>query len=358
VTFSNHYGILDRWLHRLSFSTVTAQAGAADLESRLFRRQLAKVDLDAPVLITALPRAGTTVLLQLLAGSPIFASQTYRHMPFVLCPLLWERISRPFRRADTPRERAHGDGLQISLDTPESFEEVVWMHFWPEHYRGPCIEPWEKCDRPDFVEFLSTHMRKVVASCARDKPSARRYVSKNNVHIARIPAIWDALPDAQVVVLFREPLQQSLSLLRQHRRFTALHEQDHFARRYMAAIGHHDFGHNLKPVDFDGWFSKRSDRDADGLDFWVDYWHSTYRHVLRHAESSRLHLVDFDRLCETGDVGPLAERLSMDDPELLDAGRRMLRAPKVHGLDGFDVPAQKLDEARGLHDRLREVSIG
>ena len=53
----NSYSGLDRLLHRLSFSTTAVQIDLAELEERLFAKQVADVAASSPVFITALPRA-------------------------------------------------------------------------------------------------------------------------------------------------------------------------------------------------------------------------------------------------------------------------------------------------------------
>src|SRR5690606_14564045 len=85
VTFSSRYRTIARLPPRPAFAPPAAQAGIADLERRMFRRELDAFDVGPPVLITALPRAGTTILLELLAATPELASHTYRDMPFLLC---------------------------------------------------------------------------------------------------------------------------------------------------------------------------------------------------------------------------------------------------------------------------------
>ena len=69
LSSASSYGALDRALHRLAFATPRAQVAIADLEDRLFRRELARVTTGSPVLVTGLPRSGTTILLELFAGS-------------------------------------------------------------------------------------------------------------------------------------------------------------------------------------------------------------------------------------------------------------------------------------------------
>ena len=65
---------------------------------------------------------------------------TYREMPFLLLPLLWNVISRRFYPPDTMLERAHGDGMTIGNDSVEAFEEILWRAFWPEKYPKDRIE--------------------------------------------------------------------------------------------------------------------------------------------------------------------------------------------------------------------------
>ncbi len=350
------HGALERALHRVAFVTRIAQRGVADLETRLFGKELTAIEAGPPVLVAALPRAGTTMLLRLFAQCPEFATQTYRDMPFVLCPMLWRAFTRRHRRPAAPQERAHGDGIEVSHDSPEAFEEVLWRTFWPEHYRERAIAPWTTCDRPAFVRFYAEHRRKVVALRRRDEPRARRYLAKNNADVARVPAIWTALPDATLVVPFRDPVQQAASLLRQHERFLLLHRRDAFLRRYMAAIGHFEFGANLRPIDFDGRFGASGvdpREQALQLAFWLESWSATYRHLLAHAGDSRLVFVDFAHLAATRDTTRLAARLDIEDAAALQRGAAVLRPLPVHDVELGAVPRATQDAARDTFALLR-----
>ena len=160
MKFANQYSRTDRLLHRLAFSSKAIQLSLADIEDKVYRKQLSSITPERPVFITALPRAGTTILLNLLYETGEFFCHTYREMPFVLCPLIWQRLSRSLRAVEPEEmERAHGDGLTISPDSPEAFEEMIWRQFWARHYKNDRIEPWIRCDRPLFVEFFSRHLR-------------------------------------------------------------------------------------------------------------------------------------------------------------------------------------------------------
>jgi hypothetical protein len=330
-----------------------AQRTLADLESGLFRKELKKVHLNRPVLITGLPRSGTTILLQQLCETGRFASHTYRDMPFVMAPLLWDRFSRGFASEGTPHERMHGDGLQVSPDSPEAFEEAVWKHFWKSHYLGDRIVPWAPSERnSEFEEFLEQHMRKIVLLRGRQASGGLRYISKNNLNISRLAAPPGVFRRGVVLIPFREPVQHAASMLLQHQRFLRIHREDPFILRYMDAIGHHEFGLGLKPVDFDGWMEEAP--SPEGLEFWVRYWIAAYSFVLRHLEEWAV-LTDYDRLAET--PGPALARLA-DVLHLpaKDIGSlaSSFRPPRTHDTTPHLLPPPLLEEASELYRTLQQ----
>lgn len=341
------YGALDRLLHRIAFSSLDTQRMLGDLENRMFPGEEA---VRRPVFVTSLPRAGTTILLQALAALPEFASATYRHMPFVLAPVLWQRLSRGFRQAGTSAERAHGDGLAFSVDSPEAFEEVVWMAFWPEHYRGRTITRWSRdADSSGFAPFLKRHMAKIVAS----REGASRYLSKNNANIARLPLLARLFPDATIVVPFRDPFAHVASLMRQHERFAALHAGDPFARRYMADLGHFEFGDTLKPIAFAR--PAPDPAEATGPDFWLKYWCDAYYAVL--ASGTPVVLVDHDALSADPRRGlpALAAALGLADPDRLAA-----EAPRFRARPPAPAPEAAgplLTRAAQIHDELKRRAM-
>ena len=352
MSFRNSYSWLDRCLHRLAFSTRSAQLGVADLENRRFRGELASTSAARPIFVTGLPRSGTTILLELISRTPSVATHIYRDMPFVLTPMVWGGFARRFAKADKPRERAHGDGIQISLDSPEAFEEMVWMAFYGDRYRGDTISPWTAVGDQEFLQFLSDHMRKVIALRRRDKPTASRYASKNNLNIARMPALLDAFGDAVALVPFRDPVQHAASLLQQHQRFTAMHRDDPFARRYMRGIGHFDFGDNLKPVDFGGWWSSRTSSDPSKLAFWLEYWCVTYQTLLENADHDRMHLVGFEQLGAASGLAALAHAAGIEGADL--AAQANILAPATsREVDIAHTPADLVERANGINAHLR-----
>ncbi len=342
MNFEGKYTWMDRLVHRIAFATSTAQIALSDFENKMFKDELKAITVEKPVFITGLPRAGTTLLLEVCSSLGEFATHSYRHMPFVLLPMLWRKFSKRHWQQAQSMERAHGDGMQVSVDSPESFEEMVWRPFWRKQYLAHRISTWAHERDDEFEAFFRDHVKKIIALGKRDRPDSHRYISKNNLNIARLHAVRAVFPDAVLVVPFRHPVQHAISLLRQHENFLTLHAKDKFAKRYMAAVGHYDLGANLRPIDFDGWLPKGWERSSaqlpdTKLEFWLKYWTASYAHLLEHGRD--VQFVCYESLCENpaGTLGALSERLAIRDPgALLRQGERIkVSAPRV-GEEGLD----------------------
>lgn len=342
-------------LHLLAFASPGSQRTVAELEDQLYGSRLAEIEIRRPVFVTALPRAGTTLLLEILVSLDEFASHSYRYMPFVLCPLLWNRISSLFHRAETEQERAHQDGMMVSLNSPEAFEEMIWMPFWKDHYASDRIHPWFESD-PEFFEFMQNHMKKVILLKGTDHSVNRRYVSKNNLNIARIEILACNFSDAFFIVPFREPLQHAASLLRQHNNFLRIHGDDKFARRYMAGIGHFDFGENLRPVDFGGWLDRTSHQNPRALAFWLEYWIAAYECL---AGNRAVTLLCYEDLCsETVPVlESLADLLQIRDRAAFLRQATRFKMPSRHPIDIDSEGEEPATRAAALYETMRSKSL-
>ena len=340
------YSALDRLLHRVAFASVDLQRAIGEIEGRVCSSRFDARHARRPVFVTSLPRAGTTILLDVLATLPEFAAATYRHMPFPLAPLLWSRISRPFQSRGEMAERAHGDGIAVSVDSPEAFEEVVWMAFWPDHYRKTHIRPWTpEATSEGFEPFLREHMAKVVAAKGM---GAERYLSKNNANIARVALLERLFPDGNILVPVRHPWAQVASLMRQHRRFADLHAREPFARRYMESLGHFEFGEALRPIAFAG----VSDRNAgQSAEFWLAYWCDAYEAVLAGAGERTL-IVDHDALSAdpASHLPGLAAALHLAEPDALLVAADRFRPSSP--IPPPDAPPALLRRAADIHARL------
>lgn len=351
------YTAMDRWLHYLSFKTHTAQISLADFEDRLYANKLAACDESRPIFITALPRAGTTLLLECCAKLPELATHCYRDMPFVLIPCFWSRFSASFQQTGELRERAHGDGMLIDFDSPEAFEEVLWKAFWPRHYKDDRITPWMEEDGEGFEDFFRGHMRKIILLRCGEHVDGMRYVSKNNANIGRIRWLKSRFPNLAVLIPFREPLQHATSLRAQHLNFLGIHKEDRFSAEYMRAIGHFDFGRNLRPIDFDNWLDNRMSDDAGELVFWLEYWVAAYRYLMREHMDS-VHFVHYEGLCENPGHGlrVISEAIGCNPGHLLPTAKT-IRLARPREVDTGAVPPSLLAKANDIHAELKQLAL-
>lgn len=323
----------------------------ADIEESLLDSRWAGIQAERPVFVTSLPRAGTTIVLEVLSRLPCMATHTYRDMPFVMAPVLWERISSRFRRRSEPRERAHGDGLAVNEDSPEAFEEVLWQRQHPHKYKSGSIALWGAGDVvPEFRELFIKHMRKII--CLRETGSAcGRYISKNNANVARIGLLQQLFPDADILVPFRQPIEHAVSLWHQHLNFTDQHSNNRFIMDYMAYIGHYEFGALHKPVDFPGIEELLVGLSPEMLDYWLAYWIAGFRHLL---EQDQLNFIEYESLC----TRPVENLTSLCEALNIGAGKReireaasLLREPTPKG--GNHSPREELIQlACNIHERL------
>lgn len=356
----SQYSFVDRMVHRIAFKSGPAQVSLADMEDRKHKDALATINHDNPVFITALPRAGTTMLLEFLADLDDFASHRYRDMPFVMIPTMWAAMSKKHQQGEEQRERAHGDGMMVNADSPEALEEVLWKFFFKKHYKQDRIVPWNAAIKQEFHEFFTAHMKKIILiRKGNDQAAAKaRYISKNNANITRIDLLQAMYPNSTVMIPFRDPEQHVMSLMRQHTNFVKMQDDDPFVLTYMSGIGHYDFGKALKPIDFHGWLDKAATRDATTANFWLAYWITAYRHLLTKV-GDRVHLVSYEQLCASpGEtLQRMIDALNVQDTQPLLDRVATIHAVKMRELDATNVDRSLLDEAKSLHEELINASL-
>lgn len=284
-----NYSKLDKLLHRVALGSPILSESLFDIEKALY---LSKTDPTAgkqSVFVLGLARAGTTTLMRELYGTGAFASLTYQDMPFVMAPNLWRVLTARDRKQTVKAERAHGDGIIVDSDSPEALEEVFWKTFHGSDYIG------EKALKPhasgaDTLDDFERYQRLV---CFRYGKS--RYLSKNNNNILRVESLAKRFPDANFLVMFRDPVAQAQSLMKQHQRFSG---SPPFVRDYMAWLAHHEFGDNHKPFSFSKDFIPSG--KPDSVQYWLTLWHEVYRHlsgIIRKGECGNVQLVCYETLC-------------------------------------------------------------
>lgn len=323
-----NYSAMDRLLHWIAFSLPSTQFIASDIENSVFRSVYRSAKADNPIFITSLPRAGTTLMLEVFSQFPSLASHSYRDMPFVMAPVLWSKLSGRFHKNSELRERAHADGMMIGYDSPEAFEEIIWRFFWPEKYSDTRIQLWSEKDvKSEASSFFREHMKKIVALRRPERLSDGRYISKNNGNIARLDLIGQMFPNANILIPVRQPLEQAYSLLYQHKNFTKMHKEEAFVQKYMADLGHYEFGALHRPIAFPELESFTSDRDPLALDYWLGYWIAAFQHI--HIHRDKVTFISYEDTCVHGKrtVSELCRKFNIPTEGMLDTVVSLFRAP-------------------------------
>lgn len=295
------------WLDRLG-AFVERTGGfwrrLGDLESRVFADELATVRIDRPIYLAGLARAGTTILLELLASRPEVATHRYRDFPPVFTPIFWNRAFARIHRGDAPPvERAHRDRILVTPDSPEAMEEPIWMHFFPHLHDPTRSNVLDRDTRnPAFEAFYRDHIRKILLI-----RGGSRYLSKGNYNLVRFGYLAHLFPDARFLVPVRDPRWHVASLVRQHRLFRREEARDPRILAHMRRVGHFEFGLDMRPIHVGDDAAAAEIADLLERERWVPafarYWALLHGFLLDRLEAdadlaARTLVVRYEDLCD------------------------------------------------------------
>ena len=269
----NNYSWLQQKLHALALSSQFIRETTFDVETTLIS---ANQTNDKHVFVAGLARSGSTILLNALYESNEFSSLSYQDMPFVLAPNIWSKLSQT-KEDFSLIERAHGDGIKVSAKSPEAFEEVFWNTFDEEDV--------------DIKKILKKYVGLI-----NHRYQKRRYLSKNNQNVRRLELISNTFPNSAILIPFRDPIQQSYSLLSQHMRFIEASKFDTFISNYMRWIGHTEFGPNYYPIHN----KNLNFENALDINHWLEQWLLTYHSCLDALKDKKnIYFICYEQLCSS-----------------------------------------------------------
>lgn len=277
----------------------------AALESAALREEIRDIPIDRPIYVTSLPRSGTTILVEMLEQHPALTSHRYSDFPNVWTPYWRNYLLQKTRRQEPAKqERAHRDRIEVSNDSPEAVEEILWMHFFPNSHDPKTSSVLDGSRRNDaFDDFYRDHIRKLLAV-----RSAPRYLAKGNYNLARIGYLRALFSDAKFLIPIRDPLHHVASLEKQHRLFSRAGDRDPRVPVQLALAGHFEFGAGRRALNLgdDAAVKAISDAWAAGkaVEGWSRYWAMTYGYLLDLLERNQdaagaCLLFRYETLCES-----------------------------------------------------------
>jgi hypothetical protein len=180
--------------------------------------EILREGIDRPVIVTGLPRSGTTHLVNLLAADGRFHSlplwESYEPLPlpqeqaavggtdprYARCAAAWEgmRTVTPLLAAMHPMEPDHIHE-ELELMGPDfasyNFEWLSMSPRWRDHYLGS--------DQTPHYEYLKRALQ--LLQWRRAQPG-RRWVLKCPQHLEQLPVLLKVFPDATLVFTHRDPV--------------------------------------------------------------------------------------------------------------------------------------------------------
>ncbi len=281
------YSKTDKFLHRFYLSNYGISKATLEMEEIINGSKIKDLHVDQSVFVTGLARSGTTAVMRKIYSSGLYASLQYANMPFLLCPNLWNKVSKI-----ESHERAHKDGIVIDGNSPEEFDEFFWKAFLNDSY---IVADGLKPHSPD-DEIIKKYQTYIALICLAKKKN--RYISKNNNNILRISTL-EKLENSKIILLFRHPLSHASSLMKLDKNFSKDHSEDPFNLEYFNFLGHHEFGLNHKPFLLTNRFEiDRTKYARNSINYWLSIWLNYYSYVLENKDESHL-MVCFEDLIES-----------------------------------------------------------
>jgi hypothetical protein len=175
----------------------------------------------APVVITGVPRTGTTALFRLMAVDPRFQGlQTWLlESPMPRPPVdTWSSYPEfqktmaviEARYAAAPQKRA---AHHIAAEEVHEDCMLLWQSFtsnlWTCGWSAPTYDAWWQCQSE---AAAYDHFRKCTALIGSSEPE-KRWLLKNPGHIANLDLLFAVFPDARVIQTHRDPAKAVPSLV-------------------------------------------------------------------------------------------------------------------------------------------------
>jgi hypothetical protein len=278
---------------------------------------------------------------------------------------MWNRYLERTPQHSQSRDRTHRDGIYITPQSPEAFEEILWMSFFEGlHDPGRTAVLGAETDHRAFETFYRDHIRKLLLVRA-----GRRYLAKGNYNVTRMSYLLKVFPDARFVVPVREPIWHVASLMKQHRRFCEGQKLSPRALTHLQRIGHFEFGLDRRPINtgdhervqhiLELW---ESGAEVEG---WATYWALIHDFLAaeltaRPGLHEAVRVVRYESFCNTPheSVSDLFRHCGLPaDPMLLDHVCGMIRQPSREIPDIFSYPDLALI-ARCTAESAQRLGLG
>ena len=266
-----NFSTLQKFLHKTILGNNFLNKVLFDLEKILYVKSLTNNQNNGHIFIAGLSRSGSTILTNHLYETGEFGSLVYRDMPFIICPNFYKNFTKKIIDENF-YNRIHDDNIKININSPEALDQF-FLNIFNKNYAE------------EYLSYINLILL---------KNNKKRYLSKNNNIHNKISEILKFLPKANFLIIFRDPINQSISLLNQHKKLSEKQSLDKFILFYMDKLGHNEFGNNYKyknePINF---------YDHTNINHWLEQWVLFYKkQKINFANNNNIIFINYEHLCD------------------------------------------------------------
>jgi len=338
------------------------------LEFSRRKKLLETLNVDRPIYVTGLARAGTTITLEMLSQHPDVATHRYLHMVMPYMPRWMQKIADKTPLMLSPTERVHKDRIMVNRNSPEAVEEIFWQRFFENALDEAKSNVMKRnTNNPEFETFYRDHIRKLV-----QYQSSTRYAAKNNYNVARMEYLQKIFPSVKFLIIVRNPFDHIASLAKQDIILSEVERNDPRLLDWTKIIGHREFGTAKVCINFDNTNTVKEIRNLwrrkeTYVSGWAKYWASVYSHVhdvleKNHSLKKAALVVRYETLCESPDaaIDRIIEHTELD-PSTFEAVKqryvKTLRPPSYYSVQYTDEEKESIRRSTGPVAKLYDYDL-
>ncbi len=298
------------------------------------------------IFITGLARSGSTALLNQLFQQEEYGSILYKHMPFILNPKLANIFSKFTTKNKKLKPRLHNDGIQISVESPECFDEILWKKIFKNNI-GLLLSNNSIISK----EKLATYKFLLDEFCRLQRKKG--LVIKNNNNHIRIDKLSKYFKASNFIILFRNPIEHATSLLNTHKRFCEFQKKDPYITKYMDLLGHYEFGMNSFNFQYGLHNPLYILYKKEDINFWLKQWINAYSWLLKYSKKKRsnVHYISYSKICnDTTYVQKMYKDLEINFPDKYNIYSRNNKP-----ISKIDFSKELLEKAFDIYTRLELI---
>lgn len=176
--------------------------------------------IDAPVIVTGLPRSGTSILFELLAQDPQFGSPRHWEIMFPYPPpeaATYEtdpRIERcehlvtQWNRVTPSYATMHEMGARVPNECIVAMNGSFVTENISAHFQVPRYNAWlHQAD----IRYAYRYYHRLLKLLQWRNPR-RHWLLKAPTHLGHLPVLFEVFPDARVILTHRDPLKAQASV--------------------------------------------------------------------------------------------------------------------------------------------------